>query len=57
MIENVASSPETVAPNSGHADGSEAVNENARRAVFAIKSDSSVHEFGIAFEHIGADPG
>ena len=56
MIENVASPPEIVATDARHADRPEAINENARRAVLAIESDSSVHEFWIAFEHTGADP-
>src|SRR5882724_1906139 len=56
MIENVASRPEIVATDARHADRPEAINENARRAVLAIESDSSVHEFRIAFEHTGADP-
>ena len=57
MIEDVASSTETVAPDAGYADRSEAVNQHARLAFFVEEADPSVHEFGIAFEHTGANPG
>src|SRR5256885_14790854 len=57
MIEDVARSAETVAADPGHADSSEPINQNARLTLFVVKADSSVHEFGIAFEHIGANTG
>src|SRR5437764_12219007 len=57
MIEHIASSAEIVAADPGHADSSEPINQDARLSLVVVKTDSSVHEFGIAFEHIGADAG
>src|SRR5947208_3590956 len=57
MIEDVASSAETVAADPGYADSPEPIDQDARLALFVVKADSSVHEFGIAFEHLGADAG
>src|SRR2546430_1654049 len=57
MIEDVASSTETIAADRGHADSSGTVHPDRRVTLFVVKADSSVHEFGIAFEHIGADAG
>jgi hypothetical protein len=57
MIEDVASSAEIVATNAGHANRPEAINQDARLALFVVKADPSIHELAIAFEHIGADAG